>query len=131
MKRLISIVVTALMLAAGTEAIARDKLSQEEKLMIMKAVKKELIDPESARFKWVKLVNSVDTKSDVMVKSYCGLVNSKNSYGGYVGDRPYSVTLGWSKGKMDKDIYVLMNSDPEITYLLCAKKGYADFSDAE
>jgi hypothetical protein len=43
------------------------------------AITKRLKDPESARF------------SDIVVKgnNVCGLVNAKNSMGGYVGPRPF------------------------------------------
>jgi len=45
------------------------------------AVKRELRDPDSARFSDVT----------VNVESACGFVNSKNGYGGYAGRQPFVV----------------------------------------
>lgn len=67
--------------------LARDLLDVE-KAVIEKTVKGQLLDPESARFKWVPL-------SANGARTYCGLVNSKNRFGGYTGDAPYIVFLVW------------------------------------
>ena len=45
----------------------------------LKAVKRSLKDPDSAKFDGVKVVSAPNGKV------LCGFVNGKNSYGGYVG----------------------------------------------
>lgn len=62
---------------------ARD-ITKSEKLAIAAAVQAQLKDPEAAKFIWPSLVNE---------EIYCGVVNGKNSYGGYVGDTPFIVGL--------------------------------------
>lgn len=46
------------------------------------AVKAELKDPQSAQFRGLKPLKDDEGK----VYGYCGWVNAKNSYGGYVGE---------------------------------------------
>ena len=50
------------------------------------AVKRLLIDPDSARFE--------DTSFVPGTGAYCGGVNAKNRYGGYTGDRSFAVKDG-------------------------------------
>ena len=52
-------------------------------------LKEHLTDPESARFKDVKLVVTNDPYAEF--KTVCGLVNAKNSFGGYAGLRRFLV----------------------------------------
>lgn len=127
MKKLMIAVVVLVMGSVCNTAMARDVLTEKEKVIIMKAVKSELKDPESARFKWPKLAKDVDMKSDAVAINYCGLVNAKNSYGGYVGDRPFNAVLTWSKGRMD-DLFVTakIESDINIAVAVCSDFGYAD-----
>lgn len=56
-------------------------------------VRKALIDPGSAEF------NSVSTKNGIV----CGLVNSKNRMGGYVGFRGFIVEHGRAKVESPPD----------------------------
>lgn len=75
-------VISLLIFSLSTQA--NDK---EEMAMIDKAkaqVIDMLKDPDSAKFYDVHV--SINTKGD---KSVCGFVNSKNSYGGYVGKQPF------------------------------------------
>lgn len=117
----------------GHEAMARDTLTAKEKATIEKAVKRELLDPESARFKWFKLAQDVDMKAPEVYINYCVLVNSKNTYGGYVGDKPFMVAIGWNKGKFNQKVspYSPSTEYPEIDWQMCAKEGYADPASAE
>jgi hypothetical protein len=127
MKKLIGVaaVLVGLMLTAGNEALARDVLTAKEKAIIMSEVKRELKDPESARFKWPKLAKDIDMKSPDVAINYCGLVNAKNSYGGYVGDKIFRITLGWEKGKMHP-VMTTIADDQEVAYMVCSELGYAD-----
>ena len=66
------------------------ELTNTEKAIVEKSVKAGLKDPDSARFKWLPIADGqAKGNSDV----YCGVVNSRNSFGGYAGDAPYSVFL--------------------------------------
>ncbi|KAA1053792.1 hypothetical protein [Azospirillum argentinense] len=80
----------ALAAALGSAAAARE-LTKEEKAAISKAIQEQLKDPESIRITWEPL------HSD---ETYCGTVNARNSFGGYVGDAPFIVTLKRIKGRM-------------------------------
>ncbi len=53
--------------------------------IVTKAVKDELKDPDSAKFRWLphQPGNS----------HYCGMVNAKNSYGGYGGFVPFLAVI--------------------------------------
>lgn len=52
-------------------------------------LKKSLKDPYSAVIEEIYAVQ-IDGKEGLI--SYCGLVNAKNSYGGYTGIKPFRVT---------------------------------------
>lgn len=70
--------------AISKKAIPARDITKSEKLAIAAAVQAQLKDPEAAKFIWPSLVNE---------EIYCGVVNGKNSYGGYVGDTPFIVGL--------------------------------------
>ena len=61
---------------------------------IEEAVRNDLKDPESARFK-----HAVAFKDKDGGVAACGIVNAKNSYGGYTGFTPYRAFIAESKGK--------------------------------
>lgn len=134
MKTLAGLVVVMVSLTsmASHEAMARE-LTVKEKAVIMKAVRNELTDPESARFKWVKLAEEVDIKSPDAVSFYCGLVNAKNKMGGYVGDKPFLAILGWRHGKIHPAAFVQVsgNASDEFLFSKCAEKGYTNLFLAE
>ncbi len=70
--------------------------------MISDAIREKLLDPDSARFKWLELSELQSRKhcrpeAIDCALSYCGLVNSKNTFGGYAGDVPYFIDLIWMK----------------------------------
>lgn len=68
-------------------------LTKNEKSALQAQLSQSLNDPGAAQFKWLP----VDTaKSDTPMEApigYCGLVNGKNLYGGYVGYRPFYAEL--------------------------------------
>ncbi len=83
--------VTFLMFAcAGFQANARD-LTDKEKDVIRNAVGAGLKDPGSAQYEFLPFVGQ---------KVYCGRVNAKNSYGGYVGFVPFSTDLTVRDGEI-------------------------------
>ena len=68
-----------------SESITLQKAQEDA---IRSAVLARLKDPESARFGEIKA--GVNSNGKILA---CGLVNSKNSYGGYTGMQPYSVEM--------------------------------------
>ena len=119
----------SLLILITKPALARD-LMDAEKEEISKTVRRELIDPESARFKWVPV-------SAVGAKVYCGLVNSKNRLGGYTGDAPYAVFLVWIDGtiKLAAPLGIGSNDGESpasiATRKTCDKEGYTKLFMAE
>jgi hypothetical protein len=63
---------------------------------------------------------------------YCAMVNSKNSYGGYVGMQPFLGIVGVSKGKIvSAAIGAVGDSTPEYRDILpqmCHDKGLNPFN---
>lgn len=53
---------------------------------VIDAVKAKLTDPDSAKFRDIRKIGD---------KSYCGWVNAKNSYGGYIGDQLFYDDAGF------------------------------------
>ncbi len=70
--------------------------------MVQTAVARDLIDPDSARFRDPYAAKTTLTKADVTknVTVVCGEVNAKNRMGGYVGFEPYAVII--ENGKVAK-----------------------------
>jgi hypothetical protein len=64
-------------------------LSAGQVKQIQSGVRASLKDPDSAKFSG-PMVATKKSNGDIHA---CGLVNAKNSYGGYVGDSPYIATL--------------------------------------
>lgn len=58
--------------------------------IIKAAIAENLKDPESARFRNIERVDRPDGSIDGM---YCGEVNAKNSYGGYIGYLPFMIAI--------------------------------------
>jgi hypothetical protein len=62
-------------------ASAKRELTPAEKLSFAPVLAAGLKDPSAAQFKWMPVVL---TERDG-ITDYCGLLNGKNSYGGYTG----------------------------------------------
>ncbi len=118
--------------SAAVMAAPRRPLNDTEKAMIANAVSGTLKDPASAQFKWAPLV--VNTRDGVT--DYCGLVNAKNSYGGYVGYAPFYVQIVFDEhGKIKlAELRGLTNPSDDATAdiesTLCREFGYGDLSNA-
>ena len=71
-------------------------------------VKDKLIDPDSAKF------NSFFHKSGDLYGYVCGDVNSKNTFGGYTGKKPYFVYLEVVDGKVKSHgtVTIVNDHDP-------------------
>lgn len=71
-------------------------LTKSQIAIIHAGVARSLKDPESARFGDV--VAGKDPKGIVFA---CGYVNAKNSFGGYVGDKPFEGVLSTSSKQFE------------------------------
>ena len=77
----------------GAIGASAAELTDADKAIVGESVKKQLKDPDSARFKWLPIAGNWRGEGRLKSIIYCGVVNSKNSLGGYAGDAPYSVFL--------------------------------------
>ncbi len=114
---------------------SRRDLTPVEKLALTPIFSAALKDPNAAQFKWMPVVL---TERDG-ITDYCGLVNGKNSYGGYAGFvRFYAQLKKDDKGQFtratlreveppNREINPL---DPRWLNGICEKFGYDDFSGA-
>ena len=71
-------------IATAGPSYARDRpLTEIEKKIVASTYGERLKDPLSAQFRWHSVIKSPSAKSDELI--YCFQVNTKNSFGGYVG----------------------------------------------
>src|SRR5690348_462087 len=98
MKRLL--ITSMLMLSAcapqsrsldNLEVLTPVKLTKTQIATVHAGVAKSLKDPESARFG--DIVAGKSSKGSIIA---CGYVNAKNSFGGYVGEKPFQGLLSTS-----------------------------------
>lgn len=103
--------------AAGPTKTQRVQLTADQRAMVEAGVRKELKDPESARFG--KMLAKPDTGQMILV---CGLVNARNSYGGYAGPGPYIGFL-LEKGFVVIGLGNAESSAGQANAIQCAKHG--------
>jgi hypothetical protein len=111
------------------------ELTPIERQTLARSLSTTLKDPASAQFKWLPVV-LVERDG---ITDYCGLVNGKNSYGGYTGFvRFYAQIKSDERGQYitgvlkaveqpSRDINLL---DPRWLNGICEKFGYSDFDRA-
>lgn len=101
------LVVAALSLVGGTETVkaAQDNVEQAEKAAISDAIRRHLIDPESARFGPITVHRSYA----------CATVNSKNRFGGYAGNQQALLI------KQDQYGWFLIQFEKELSHMRCAE----------
>ncbi|MEN2787581.1 hypothetical protein ACFOKI_02820 [Sphingomonas qilianensis] len=108
--------------AAAVPAVAPP--SAQMRLAIKAKLSDQLLDGASARFRW--------PKADRNNVAYCGFVNAKNSYGAYIGFRPF-YTLGFHvKGANGVSKYSIVKAEvagaddgaPSVVAQFCAKAGF-------
>ncbi len=98
-------------------------LKDSEKQVIEAVVKDKLKDPDSAKFDWPPLVGKEPS-------AYCGLVNAKNSFGGYSGKRPYIVVPIIRNGIIRTAVLIGMatvdanSSENQAIMTTCSYDGY-------
>ncbi|HBP6824284.1 hypothetical protein AO897_15805 [Pseudomonas aeruginosa] len=90
--RMMSLAAGALMLLTGCE-VSQDMAVEKGKDMVASALK----DPDSASFSGVYMLET-DVIGDTHYGYLCGVVNSKNSFGGYTGNRRFSARFQYSTG---------------------------------
>lgn len=93
------------------------KLSKSEIDAVQDGVKSRLKDPGSAQFSGPTLAARGST-GDITV---CGMVNAKNSYGGYVGASPYIATV--RSGKVVDSVTGSARDEATILLGMCREKG--------
>lgn len=81
----------AALVSSSTLAEEFPGVDDETSAAMKEAVVKDFLDPESARFRGVVVAESG--------KVLCGFVNAKNSFGGYVGFRPFDYSLYTGEAK--------------------------------
>jgi hypothetical protein len=119
-------------------------LSPAEKTALASSLSQTMKDPGAAQFKWMPVL--VREGTDPI--GYCGLINGKNSYGGYEGFKPFFATISKnSKGDFDRgaiqhiggrkqtflgpDIPIDEVVETGLTEGSCEKWGYPDVSSAQ
>lgn len=75
--KLLRLLFAAALTLSATNTIASGSLTNSQRQAIIEKVKSKLADPYSAKIRITK----------VSANTVCGLVNAKNQFGGYVGDR--------------------------------------------
>jgi hypothetical protein len=98
--------------------------SREAKIVALaqKNVRDKLKDPDSANFRNVEL--HAGAKPEAGSVYVCGEVNSKNSYGGYVGFRPFMTLVFWdeAKGSGIAGLSLVGDDDPSVLREFSADK---------
>jgi hypothetical protein len=110
------------------EAQTKRALTAPEKAAVAREVRAGLKDPGSATFKWPLWITT--KTSGEMNLSYCGLVNAKNSLGGYRGDAPFMVALvpkGERAGAPVSSVVLLAveELDSGAVRKVCVEEGYS------
>lgn len=114
-------------------AAPKRELSPSERTALAPIFAAGLKDPGAAQFKWMPVVL---TERDG-ITDYCGLVNGKNSYGGYTGFvRFYAQLQKDNKGQFTRATLREVEQpgreinplDPRWLNGICEKFGYDDFN---
>lgn len=101
-------------------------LTAAEKAALGQSIAKGLKDPDSARFQWLRFPKA--PRGDSV--TWCGMVNAKNSYGGYTGSKPFMALVLVKNGRPVGGVLSLAGSDDfSINYIRseCRKHGWDPF----
>jgi len=74
--------------ASTAPATSPVSLSSDQEARVKQVVTASLKDPDSARFGPMQATYSLQTGTTI-----CGMINARNSFGGYTGDKPYLVVI--------------------------------------
>ena len=114
------------------EAFTTRELTPDEKRALSAIISQSLKDPEAARFKWMPVV----LRERDGITDYCGLVNGKNSYGGYTGStRFYGQLIKDNTGQFTQiAVRAIEEPDRETNFIdprwlngICEDYGYDNF----
>ena len=114
----------------------RRPLTAAEKAALAPLLAQNMKDPNAAQFKWMPVIIA---KRD-NITDYCGLVNGKNTYGGYTGFlRFYAFLTADAKGQytrgearaFEEPNREINPIDPRWLNGVCEQYGYVDFSQAQ
>lgn len=112
-------------------AAPRRELTAFEKKALSVSLAQTLKDPASAQFKWMPVTIALREG----INDYCGLVNGKNSYGGYTGfQKFYAQLIPDEKGQFGRGLIRVIAADDVTTIAVdgqCEKYGYVDFNVAK
>ena len=109
------------------QAPAGPVLTAAQVATVEAAVRRQLRDPDSARFERVEM--RVDAKG---ARTVCGLVNARNAYGGYVGAQPFFGLLVSAKDRVTGapagDVFAVLQIggsavEQTVTRKMCARQG--------
>jgi hypothetical protein len=111
-------------------AAEKRELTPVEKASLTISLAQTLKDPGSAQFRWMPVI-MLEREG---ITDYCGLVNGRNSYGGYTGfQKFYAQLFKNEKGQFTKGLIRLIASG-EVEVIAtdgqCEKYGYVDFGQA-
>lgn len=113
-------VLASVVIPSATNAAPTKPLTLTNKKQIAAAVRAELKDPDSAEFRW-----PIPKDKNI----YCGWVNAKNSFGGYIGFQPFAVIGGVGvKTDAPRDFFVygvrIGSPDEPGVQAVCAQHGF-------
>lgn len=102
--------------------VAAQDTFADERLALFR---QSLIDPESARFREVSVVTI--ERDGVRLHSLCGLVNAKNRFGGYVGERRF-FALEFGESAMDDETVSFETAYRDFCEGRCRPDGECDLT---
>jgi hypothetical protein len=115
----------AMAVAAATAPKKMQTPSAQMRGAIVAKVGDKLMDGASARYRW--------PKEDFEGALYCGFVNAKNSYGAYIGFRPFMILGAHANGPNGDGSYKIFaatitgierDNDTAIVAKMCGEAGF-------
>lgn len=108
------------LLFVGTPSLA-EPLPEAARVAVIKSLKDQMLDGETARWRW---------PDQIPGDWYCGFVNAKNRFGAYVGFRPYmTMLMQGSKGWVSAPVVVGGDDrSSKVASSMCREKGYSMLS---
>lgn len=101
------------------------ELTEREKKVISGYLAADLKDPASASFSWAWILPPIDPNGAV---TYCGAINARNSFGGFVGRSPYLSLVGFKNGEVESAYLTGIASDgstkSQAYLIMCERAGY-------
>jgi hypothetical protein len=101
-------------------SLGQRELTPEEKKVIIDAVSLSVREPNSARFRWTKMTNTMESSGN-----YCASVDAKSPYPAYNGKQNFIVEAQLTGGKITSAVVGLIagGKDATIVTKMCAKYG--------